>query len=44
MESMLVADGKIIVSSISRKVMEFYGVTPENLDGVIDQLRITKRS
>lgn len=42
MESMLVADGKIIVSSISRKVMEFYGVTPENLDGVIDQLRITK--
>lgn len=42
LESMLVLDGKCIVSSIGLKMMEFYEVTPADLDGIIDQLRVTK--
>lgn len=42
MESILVLDGKIIISSISRKIQDFYEVKPSDLDGVIDQLRVTK--
>lgn len=42
LESMLVLDGKIIVSSLSRKMLSFYGATSEDLDGIIDQLRVTK--
>lgn len=42
MESILVLHGKVVVSSISRKMLEFYGATHADLDGVIDQLRVTK--
>ncbi len=42
MESMLILDGKIIIGSISKKEQEFYGVVPSDLDGIIDQLRVTK--
>lgn len=42
MESMLVLDGKCIIGSIRRKDMEFYHVTPKDLDGIVQQLRITK--
>lgn len=42
LESILVLDGKCIVSMLSRKIMEFYGASPEDLDGIIDQLRVTK--
>lgn len=42
MESILLMDGRVIVSSVSKKVQEFYGVTSEDLEGIIDQLRITK--
>ena len=42
MESMLVLDGKVIVSSIDRKQMQFYQAQAYDLEGVIDQLRITK--
>lgn len=42
LESMLILEGKCIVSAISHKTMEFYGVTASDLDGVIDQLRVTK--
>ena len=41
MESMLMWGGLGIVSYLTRDVMEFYGVTPYDLDGVIDQLRLT---
>ncbi len=41
MESILLWDGLGIVSYLTRDVMEFYGVTPADLDGVIDQLRLT---
>lgn len=42
MESILVLDGKIIIGSISKKEQDFYNVVPSDLDGVIDQLRVTK--
>lgn len=41
MESMLVLHGKVIVSSISYKMMDFYNVTTTDLDGVVENLRVT---
>ena len=35
-------DGKCIFSAIKKKDMEFYGVTSKDLDGIIDQLRLTE--
>ena len=34
-------DGRCIFSSVTKKEMEFYGVTNKDLDGIIDQLRLT---
>ena len=42
LESFLVLNDKCIVSTLSKKIMEFYGVTSKDLDGIIDQLRVTK--
>lgn len=42
MESILVMDGKIVFASISRKMLDFYGASTTDLDGIIDQLRVTK--
>lgn len=42
LESFMVLDGKCIVSIISQRIMEFYGAASKDLDGIIDQLRITK--
>lgn len=42
LECMLVLDGRCIVSSISKKMLEFYNATSNDLDGIIDQLRITQ--
>ncbi len=42
MESILVMEGKVIIGSITRKEQEFYQILPSDLDGVIDQLRVTK--
>ncbi len=42
LESIMLLDGKCIVGVVSHRVMEFYGVTPKDLDGIVDQLRITK--
>lgn len=42
MESILVLDGKVVFASISRKILDFYGAAPSDLDGIIDQLRVTK--
>jgi phosphoesterase RecJ-like protein len=38
----LYLDGKVIVSVITRKEMEEYGVLPKHLDGIVNQLRVTK--
>ena len=42
LESILILNGRCIVSTISKRVLEFYSAKSEDLDGVIDQLRITK--
>lgn len=42
MESKLLIDGKVIVSSIDRKVLKLYGADFTDLNGIIDQLRIAK--
>lgn len=42
LESNLSMNGKCIVSFISKQVMDFYGVTPKDLDGIVSQLRVTK--
>lgn len=41
MESILLMEGRCIFSSISRRDMELYGVDSNDLDGIIDQLRVT---
>lgn len=42
MESTLLLDGKVIVSSINRKTLEIYEANFSDLDGIIDQLRTAK--
>lgn len=42
MESILVMQGKVIIGSISRKEQEFYHIKSSDLNGIIDQLRVTK--
>lgn len=42
LESMLFMDGKCIVATINKKMMDFYGVTGKDLDGIINQMRNTK--
>lgn len=37
-----ILDGRCIFSVVSQKEMEFYGVDTNDLDGIIDQLRITE--
>lgn len=41
-ESVRFMDEKCIFSVIDKEMMEFYGVGPKDLDGVINQLRIVK--
>ena len=40
-ESFLFMDGKCIFSVVRQKDMEFYGVSSKDMDGIVDQLRIT---
>ena len=35
-------DGKCIASSFKKEQMDYYGVTPKDLDGIVSQLRLTK--
>ncbi len=42
LESILFMDGKCIVAVISKDMMNFYGVTGKDLDGIINQMRNTK--
>ena len=42
MESILVLDGKVVFASINRRMIDFYGAASADLDGIIDQLRVTK--
>ncbi|MBD5089815.1 MAG: bifunctional oligoribonuclease/PAP phosphatase NrnA [Clostridiales bacterium] len=42
LESMMVLEGKGIVSCVTQRMMEFFGATPADLDGIIEQMRLTK--
>ena len=42
LESILLMDGRCIFTSITQKEMSFYGVGGNDLDGIIDQLRLTQ--
>lgn len=42
MESIRFMEGRCIVSLIDRKMMEFYNVTPKDLDGIVNHLRNIK--
>lgn len=41
LESIMFYDGKCIFSVIRKKEMELYGITGKDLDGIVEQLRIT---
>lgn len=42
LESILFMDGKCIASVVDMKMMKFYQVSSKDLDGIINQLRVTK--
>lgn len=42
MESIRFMDGRCVVSMIDRKTMEFYGVTKQDFEGIVNQLRNIK--
>lgn len=42
LESIMFMGGKCIVSAIDKKTLEFYNATAKDLDGIVNQLRITK--
>lgn len=42
MESIRLMEGRVVFSALSRKIMNFYDAKSEDLDGIIDQLRIIK--
>jgi phosphoesterase RecJ-like protein len=41
LESVLFYDGKCIFSSVSKEIMDFYGVDGKSLGGIVEQLRLT---
>ncbi|MCD7824774.1 MAG: DHHA1 domain-containing protein, partial [Clostridiaceae bacterium] len=40
--SMRVMDGRCIVATITRRMMSFYEARPEDVEGIVEQMRITK--
>ncbi len=42
LESMMFMDGKCIASCIGKKMMDFYGVTSKDFEGIVNQLLFTK--
>lgn len=42
MESIMLMGGKCIVGYIRQKDLKFYGITPKDLDGIVNQLQNTK--
>ncbi len=41
LESIMLMDGRCVVSVISKQTMEFYGATSNDLDGIVNQLLLT---
>ncbi len=42
MESILLLDNQVIVGAVRTKQMECYGITPKDLEGIVNQLQNTK--
>ncbi len=42
LESSMLLDGKVIATHIEKETLDFYGAGSGDLDGIVDQLRITK--
>ena len=42
MESILFMNGKCIAGAVNRKTMDFYNLGPKDLDGIVNQLRVTR--
>ncbi|MCR5269162.1 MAG: DHH family phosphoesterase [Lachnospiraceae bacterium] len=42
LESMIFMDGRCIASCVDKKMMDFYGVSSEDFDGIVNQLLVTK--
>lgn len=42
MESIMLLDGMCIVGYLKKKDLDFYGVTPQDLDGIVNQLKVTR--
>lgn len=42
LESILFLNGRCIVSAVDKSLMDFYQVTPKDLDGIVNQLRSCK--
>ncbi|MCR5793137.1 MAG: bifunctional oligoribonuclease/PAP phosphatase NrnA [Lachnospiraceae bacterium] len=42
LESLVLFDGKVIASVLTGDMMDFYGATDSDLEGIIDQLRVTE--
>lgn len=42
LESIVFMDGKCIAAFMRKSQLEFYGVSPKDLDGIVAQLRLTK--
>ena len=42
MESVLLFEGKVIYSIVTKDMLKFYGLTGADLDGIIDNLRMTE--
>ncbi len=42
LESILLMDGRCIVSVVSKQTMDFYGAESNDLDGIVNQLLLTK--
>lgn len=42
MESIMILDGKCIIGYVKQKDLRFYGLTPKDLDGIVNQLQVTE--
>lgn len=42
LESMLIMDGRCIVSYIDKRTMDFYQVTSKDFEGIVSQIKLTK--
>lgn len=42
LESIMILDNKCIIGIVTKREMDFYGLAPKDLDGIVSQLRMTE--